>query len=368
VALCNNLPDEPPGLNEAAAEGTVMHEIAATCLLQNLPSAKTFLNCEYEEDGFKFTIDEEQIAAIDSYIQTVQELVKTTRGELLVEQRLSIEHLTGEEGAKGTADAVILTMDEIIVVDAKFGRGVPVSADHNPQLLIYAHAAVEEFQLAYDFKKVCVMIVQPRLNSTTEFTLKIAELNEFGFRVEAAAKAALDPLAPTRPSPKACQWCRAKATCPSIRNELMSQFENVDPEFASEQDLAKVMHNAEMIERWIKAVRAEVERRLFAGLPMPGYKLVQGKRGIRQWSDDKVAETMLKTMRVKHEHIYKYSLASPTALEKLAKSGEIGPKQWEKLQEIITQAEGKPSVAPESDPRAAIVPSADASAFDDVTQ
>jgi len=169
------------------------------------------------------------------------------------------------------------------------------------------------------------------------------------------------------PSPKGCQWCRAKATCPALREDVLADFDVVVPETADEDDLARVMANADMIENWVKAVRAEVERRLLAGTPVRGYKLVQGKRGNRQWESPEVAEATLKAMRIKHDMMYDYKLASPTSIEKLVKADEIGPRQWTKIQTLITQSAGQPSVAPESDKRPALVTSVDASEFDDVT-
>jgi hypothetical protein len=114
-------------------------------------------------------------------------------------------------------------------------------------------------------------------------------------------------------------------------------------------------------------VRAEVERRLLAGTPVKGYKLVQGKRGNRMWESPEVAEATLKAMRIKHDMMYDYKLASPTSIEKLVKADEIGPRQWTKIQALITQSAGQPSVAPVSDKRPALVTSVDASEFDDVT-
>ena len=126
------------------------------------------------------------------------------------------------------------------------------------------------------------------------------------------------------------------------------------------------MENAGLIESWIKSIRAEVERRLMAGTPVAGYKLVQGKRGNRQWGNPEDAEAALKAMRVKHDQMYDYKLASPTSIEKLVKAEEIGPRQWIKIQELITQSEGSPSVAPESDKRPALNSSADDSDFDKI--
>jgi hypothetical protein len=169
------------------------------------------------------------------------------------------------------------------------------------------------------------------------------------------------------PSEKACQWCRAKSICPALREKVLVDFDGVVPETADQDDLARVMANANLIEGWIKAVRAEVERRLLAGEPVKGYKLVQGKRGNRMWANPEDAEAALKAMRIKHDQMYDYKLASPTSIEKLAKAQEIGPRQWVKIQALITQSEGQPSVAPESDKRPALVTSADVSDFDDVT-
>jgi hypothetical protein len=169
------------------------------------------------------------------------------------------------------------------------------------------------------------------------------------------------------PSEKGCQWCRAKAICPALRTSVMDDFDTVVPETADQDDLARVMANANLIEGWVKAVRAEVERRLLAGEPVTGYKLVQGKRGNRMWVNPDDAEAALKAMRIKHDQMYDYKLASPTTIEKLAKAEEIGPRQWAKIQALITQSEGQPSVAPESDKRPALVTSAAASDFDDVT-
>jgi len=186
--------------------------------------------------------------------------------------------------------------------------------------------------------------------------------DEVGFAAS-AIREGNDTLVPTE---KGCQWCKAKPTCPAIRNKVLTDFDAVIPETAEPDDLARVMNNASLIEAWIKSIRAEVERRLMAGTPVAGYKLVQGKRGNRQWGNPEDAEATLKAMRVKHDQMYDYKLASPTSIEKLVKAEEIGPRQWIKIQELITQSEGSPSVAPESDKRPALNSSADDSDFDKI--
>ena len=186
-----------------------------------------------------------------------------------------------------------------------------------------------------------------------------------------------------RPSEKACKFCKAKATCPALRSEVVSTAFSVEPatpdEFAEmgigmqwipdykAEWLATCLSKVDMIEDWCKAIRAEAERRLLAGDKVPGFKVVAGKKGARQWADAKVAEETLKTMRVKLEDMYDFKLISPTSAEKLAKAGTIGPRQWPKLKDLITQNDGKPHVAPDSDSRPALVVTPVVEDFSDVT-
>lgn len=135
-----------------------------------------------------------------------------------------------------------------------------------------------------------------------------------------------------------------------------------------DQHLAVCMDSIEIVEMYAKAVRAEVERRLLAGVPIPGYKLVQGKQGNRAWTSEEEAKAMLKSFRLKIEEMYDLSLISPTTLESLANMERIGKKQWAKAQALIGRSEGKPSVAPASDRRPALAPKFTTDDFADVVQ
>lgn len=346
-----------------ADEGTMMHAVAAKCL-ETGTDAHQYIGDVDTDVGM--TLDASQADNIQFYVEHVRDIVTATNGELRVEQRLPIGWMTGEDGAHGTADAVIVTPDELIIVDAKFGFK-EVSAEGNPQMLMYAAAAYDELKVAYDFRRIRVVISQPRLDAKPEYTCTVDELNTFVDSVVAAAQATVTDTGKLVPSTKGCQWCRAKAICPALREDMLADFDAVVPDTAHGDDLSRVMANADLIEGWIKAVRAEVERRLLAGTPVRGYKLVQGKRGNRMWEKPEAAEAALKAMRLKHAQMYDYKLASPTSIEKLVKAKEIGPRQWAKIQTLITQSAGQPSVAPESDKRAALVTSVDASEFNDVT-
>lgn len=187
-----------------------------------------------------------------------------------------------------------------------------------------------------------------------------------------------------RPGEKQCKFCRAKAECGALRSTALATVFGqapADPDEFADLDvpgkehiapstdawLAAAMAKADLIDMWLTAVRAETERRLLAGGSVPGYKVVQGRKGNRQWSNAAEAEALLKKMRLKVEEMYDLTLISPPTAEKLVKAEVIGPRQWKTVQGLIVQREGKPSVAPVTDPRPALVLTPAVDDFSDVS-
>ena len=217
-----------------------------------------------------------------------------------------------------------------------------------------------------------LVISQPRLNSYSEWAIPLEELLAFGEQVKKAAAITRLADAPLQASEKACKFCKAKATCPALTQAVEvatgAMFDDLTeptkPAGCTSDDLANKMALVKLVEDWCKAVRAETERRLLAGEPVTGYKLVQGKQGNRKWADADEAEATLKGLRLKVEEMYDLSLISPTTAEKLAGAGTIGPRQWKKVIPLITRSEGSPSVAPESDKRPALVVGGNTDDFD----
>lgn len=381
VALCEGLPDTG---SVHADEGTLAHAWAAYLL----DTAVNTTRATQPRPAQPLTDD--MRLHVDAYTTTVEDIALATSGALLIEQRLPLGHITGEAGAHGTADAVILADRELIVIDLKYGRGVEVDARDNPQLALYALAAMDYYDMLGPWDRVRMVIHQPRLKAVSEWTQTAAEMEAFRAEVkETSAEARMAALETDRgsawdaqwlkPTDKGCRWCKAKATCPALRAEVLTSVFGTNPatleDFAdlrtpaqlggSEPEvIAASLTKVEMVEAWCKAVRAEAERRLLAGDALPGWKLVQGRRGPRQWTDPEAAEQMLrKTFRLPVEKAYELKLISPTAAERLATAGDIGARQWPKLQDLIHQPEGKPSVAPESDKRPALTPTVSATDF-----
>lgn len=390
---------KPNSTSKYAAEGTAAHQVLTWALQEERP-ASAYIGRVIEADGFIFEVDEDMANHVQTCIDYCLDL-KGDDGVLFADIRVNYSsYLDVEEHtAWGTADVIIARGDELIVVDFKYGRGHEVDAEKNPQMSLYGLGALQAYQgLVADFERVRMAISQPRIKSApSEWDCTVNELEAWGrSRARSAVftcKTAIEYGREERegdpkwedlflsPSEKACKFCRAKATCPALRAEVaetlgtsaatVDEFMDLEidqPTSASPETwLSACLDKADLIEDWVKSVRAEVERRLLAGAPVPGYKLVQGKKGNRAWDKPAEVEALLKTMRLKEAEMYDFKLISPTTAEKLAKAGTIGPRQWPKVLEKITQSEGKPHVAPVSDSRPALVVTPVVDDFTDVT-
>jgi len=305
----------------------------------------------------------------------------------------------------------------VIVVDFKYGMGVEVDAERNPQMSLYGLGALQAYHgLVADFETVRLAISQPRIKSApSEWDCSVEELEAWGrstarsavascLNAETHAQISVHGIwAETflRPTEKGCKFCKAKATCPALRTEVIDgtfdrqpaspdEFADMTPLSVGDagmhsdvQWVAACLAKVDLIEDWCKAIRAEAERRLLAGAPVPGFKLVEGKQGNRAWADEKAAEALLKSMRLKEGELYDFSVKSPTQIAKLGpafdKDGKIkpqkegtpppiiGPRQWPKVAALITRAAAKKHVAPLSDSRPALVVTPVVDDFTDVT-
>lgn len=389
IVLEQGLPDNT---NAYAAEGTAAHQVLTWALQEDRP-ASAYIGRVIEVEGFTFEVDQDMAEHVQVCIDYVLDVVGD--GVILVDQRVNYSSYLGVDTSEawGTADVIVIRGDEIIVVDFKYGRGHEVDAERNPQMSLYALGALQAYQgLANDFRRVRMTISQPRIKrAASEWDCSVEELEAWGRGTARSAVVACNlatwdtPADPEvwaethlSPSEKACKFCKAKATCPALLQEValhvseapatVDEFEHIsDPKTFSQPDLARSLRAVDLIEDWCKSVRAEAERRLRAGQVVPGWKLVQGKKGNRAWDKPAEVEALLKSMRLKESEMYDFKLISPASAEKLAKAGTIGPRQWPKLQSLITQPDGKAHVAPESDSRPALVVTPVADDFNDVT-
>ena len=245
--------DKPNDSNEYAAEGTAAHFLAEMCLQQRQSAADyhaggilvtdkgdcRLLKSAGEPIGaykYHFEITPMMTSYVQDYIDTVLNVQQATSGILDIEQRLPLTPITGEADAYGTADAVIVAEDELIIIDLKYGQGNRIDADDNPQLMLYGLAAVLQYQMLGDFEQVRLIICQPRLNYVSEWSIPADELKAWGESVSHTAKlihtldAGSNLTGLFAPSQDACKYCKAKTECKPYA-ELVHQ--TISNEFAS---------------------------------------------------------------------------------------------------------------------------------------
>lgn len=410
---------EPNPPSSYSDEGTAAHFLASTVLDTELSQAAEYIGqtivvwehpesdsegCDFAEKiagsielvpRSTFEVDDEMAGHVQTYVNRIREYARGH--DLFVEQRLSISTVTGEEDAFGTSDAVIIAGNELQIHDLKYGMGIRVDAEDNPQLKIYALAALEEYSLLADFERVRLIIHQPRLDHLSEWDCSVEELIAWSQYVKATAERAMTlyNLHPVHESPGDYQagehcktaFCPARSKCPHlaqhVKDVVGADFDNLEevkasigvikaiplPTPESLAVLGSKLKAVDTIEDWCKAVRARVESLLLEHSNAEGvtealgFKLVQGRKGARSWTSVDEAEKQLKAMKLKVEEMYERELKSPTAVEKLLKEQ---PKKWEKVIPLIVQKDGKPSVAALDDKRPALVITPAIEEFDDL--
>lgn len=352
-------------------------------------------------------VDQEMVDISVTAVNYVRERAALTGAEMYVEQAVPIGQFTGEEGATGRTDVVLIYGDTVEVIDLKGGRmrvdayevlkpatsdiitgkPVPEVVRANLQMACYALGTVEKLGLLYDFRNVVMTIVQPAISHLSTYSCSIDELREVeAFLRQKAKETRTSPQ--YVPSAESCHFCRASGNC-AAQNEMvltaaLEGFEDdskpLVPRQVSSMRIGETYELVPLVRTWMKAVEAQMTSALQAGLDVRNadglaYKLVVGREGDREWTSEKEAVEALKAMRLKADQMFTKKVISPAGAEKLAKAkkakkGEtpvppvIGPTQWNRLQALITRSDGKPTIALETDPRPAVASATDG--FDDV--
>jgi hypothetical protein len=341
--------DFPNTTSIFAEEGTAAHELAEIILRDddelNLGIFSLF-GVTLPESGVTVTQD------MLDYVMVYVNYVKSISGELFVEQRVDFSHIAPD--GFGTSDAIVINDSVMTIVDLKYGKGVRVDADNNTQGILYALGTVNDYGMLFNIKTINIVIVQPRLDHISEWSLSIDELNRWGERLKQAAELTATENAPRVPGEKQCQWCKAKATCPALNklteSTLMTSFDNLEtskPETLTDEQLRIALDNKKLILAWFDAIETIVTDRLTGGNAFNGYKLVEG-RSNRAWRDeDATAKALIGVIDM--DKLYISKLISPAQAEK-----ELGKSRADLLENLITKPVGAPTLVPESDKRPSV--------------
>lgn len=347
----------PDSKSEYAAEGTFAHELGELRLCKELNFIdETLYKRKFKSLSKNQYFSDTMMEYLDIYVNFVLERYAAAKAScadpvIMLEQRLDFSPWVPE--GFGTGDVVIVSDDTCETIDLKYGQGVPVQAEGNTQMRLYALGAYNSLGMLYDFDKVTTSICQPRLSSISWSTLELEELLSWAeTELKPAAQIAWDGSGEFNAGDH-CQFCRARYQC-RARAEANLQLARLDfkkPDLLSDDELVSVLAQAEQIKAWAKDVAdyALVQARDH-GKHWPGYKLVEGRSNRKYSSETEVAKALV-AAGYSPDLIYApRTLLGITAMEKA-----IGKKDFNALlSELLIKPPGQPALVPESDKRPAI--------------
>lgn len=334
----------PESSSAAAEQGTVAHGLAEWKLRRALHSAPT-------TRPVSDWIDTEMEALTDDYVAFVQERLRDVRATcpdptVLIEQRLDFSHVV--PGGFGTGDCVIIAEPILQIIDLKYGQGVLVEAERNPQLMLYALGALNAFESLYDIDEVAVTIYQPRRANISTWQVPVAELETWAEQVvkPTAALAAIGDG--DFAAGEWCRFCKLAATCRARAeaNLALARCEFAPPAQLDDDEIADVLARLPQLKAWAADVEAyALSLAVNQGKRWVGFKLVEG-RSIRKYTDE---TAVAKTAEAAGVDVWERKLKTITALEK-----QLGKKRFaELLGDLVVKPVGKPALVPESDKRPA---------------
>lgn len=344
----------PDSRSSAASEGTLAHALGELLIRAKL---KLIPSKAFAPELDKIKADSQFEPAMYEYMDTYGDYVveqfnaaiaHTKDAKIFLEQRLDMTEYVPE--GFGTGDVVIIADGVMDIIDLKYGKGVPVYAERNKQMMLYTLGALREFDFLYDLAKVRMTIYQPRLDTISTYELEVTDLRQW-------AEEELKPMAALAFEGKGefapgehCRFCKAKAVCKANAdfNMQIAKYDFANPPILDDASIADILARADLFTKWIAAVEEHaLNEAVNNGKHWPGWKLVEG-RSNRQYADQGAVETTLLTAGIPPEKIYApKSLLGITAMEKA-----IGKTVFNShLTHLIIKPAGKPALVPESDKR-----------------
>lgn len=333
-------------ISDAAIEGTLAHKLAEYKLRVVLKEEVAPLNMKkFNQEMQEHTDD------YVSYILEQVELEKQTTKDVvvLIEQRLDFSHYVPE--GFGTGDCIIISDKNLHIIDFKYGQGVEVSAENNPQMMLYGLGALNIYDALYDIETVKMTIFQPRKYNISTFELGVDKLTTWAeTELKEKAEAAFEGKGVITYGP----WCQFSSCGAVLRarfdhHKKLERFELKSPYLLTDSEIEEVLDHIDDLVKWSNEVKEYATKlALQSGKEWSGYKLVHG-RSTRKFKDEETVVAIAKENG--YDNIYKQSLLSMTELQKL-----MGNTKFETLfKEQLVKQLGKPTLVTLTDKRQAIV-------------
>lgn len=309
VALVQKMPPQPS--NKYADEGTLLHNVIAEIVMSD-KHPEEFLHTKYNDQILTLELIDNKLVPALAALDVID---PNKEMEIEAETRVGFGDLLPD--VFGSTDLIGRIGKRAVVLDWKFGDGVAVEVEENPQLMFYAAAAMrtEETKWAFDgVEEIEMVIVQPP--QVKRWVTTPARIAQFEKELVRAVKLAQQPNAELKIGDH-CRWCAAKPICPqmtgAVDRALKTSIDDLDA-----PTISAYLKNADMLEQWITDLRALALQMLDSGARLPDYKLV-AKRAIRQWTDEDKAKVALFAYGLTESEVMETSIISPAKAEKALK-------------------------------------------------
>ena len=331
--------------SEAAAEGTAAHDLCESKL-------KKALKIRSKKPVSKYDCDEME-KHTDDYVDFVMEQLELARQVckdplVLIEQRLDFSCYVPE--GFGTGDAVIISDEKLHIIDFKYGIGVLVDAQDNPQMKLYALGALEAYDSLYDIKDVSMTIFQPRRDNVSTWTIPVEQLKAWAEEeLKPKAQKAIKGEGEYIPG-EWCTFCRAAVKCrarAAIKLEL-AKFDFKLPPILTDAEIEDIIHKLPDMTKWANTIMAYAsDAAINHGKEWSGFKVVKGRSNRKYKDEEAVAQ---KAIENGFEDIFRQSLIPLTEMQKL-----MGKTKFDEvLGDLIVKPPGKMTLVPDTDKRKAV--------------
>ena len=331
--------------SEAAREGTAAHALCEHKLKKFLKKRSKRPVSDYNSDEMEECTDAYAEFAMEQY----EEAKKSCKDPvILIEQKLDFSCYVPE--GFGTGDCIIISDDKLHIIDFKYGQGILVEAEHNPQMMLYALGALEIYDALYDIKTVSMTIFQPRRENVSTWTIPVEQLKVWAEEgLKPKAQMAYDGEGEYLPG-EWCTFCRAATKCRARAEEKMklARMEFKMPPLLTEAEIEEVLTVLPDLTKWANEITAyATEAAIHHGKEWNGFKVVEG-RSNRKYRDEQLVAEAAKEHG--YTDIYRQSLIPMAEMQKL-----MGKADFEEiLGDLIYKPPGKPTLVPITDKRPAM--------------
>ena len=344
-----NLPDKE---TKYASEGTQAHELCEKALRYKLAKWEAGIPFDLLSDWAQQSMPTEMFNAVCRYTSFIHDLWVgfPCRPGVFIEQEVDVSRWVPQ--GFGTCDCLLIGGGLLHIIDFKYGQGVPVNPEHNPQLMYYALGAYALFEGIEEVSTVRLSIVQPRMQEEPQsWVVSLADLLTWAREVlQPAAEMAWKGKGEFCTGPH-CRFCKAHPACRAWKDKYgpLAGFEPYpEPATLSDEELGERLQKLEGLAAYARDLEEYAQQALMEGRALPGWKLVQG-RSTRKWTDQDAAFQQMQADGIDEAMLYTRTPITLTVAEKM-----IGKKKFaETMSAFITRAPGAPKLAQASDPRPA---------------